>query len=222
MKGYYSGRRAAHYNRRWRAYTGRTLTEALAMIDIAALRRVPEQLGRAPRVLDIACGTGILLQRIIEQVPDIEAYGVDASADMLTQASLTLQGQPRVRLVHAVIGTGETASLPFEPGTFDLITCTNALHDVPEPAAALNRLRLLLAPRGQLMLEDFARREPPFPWGAVALLLRWIEGSYIRAYSLAEARTLCAQAGFTIICEKSFVIDWLWHGWALDVRAFSS
>jgi hypothetical protein len=28
------------------------------MIDVAALRFVPERLGRCPRVLDVACGTG--------------------------------------------------------------------------------------------------------------------------------------------------------------------
>ena len=52
---YYRGSRARRYNRRWRAYTQKTLAVAMAMIDVAALQRVPEQLGRPSRVLDVAC-----------------------------------------------------------------------------------------------------------------------------------------------------------------------
>ena len=37
----------------------------------------------AHRVLDVACGTGVLLRKVLDRVPDAEAYGVDASADML-------------------------------------------------------------------------------------------------------------------------------------------
>ena len=83
MSSYYSGRRARRYNTRWRTFTKRTLAEALAVIDEARLRSVPEQLGRPPRVLDVACGTGVLLRKVLDRVPDAEAYGVDASADML-------------------------------------------------------------------------------------------------------------------------------------------
>ena len=122
MSSYYSGRRARHYNTRWRTFTKRTLAEALAVIDEARLRRVPEQLGRPPRVLDVACGTGVLLRRVLDRVPDAEAYGVDASADMLAQARAALDNRPHVWLERAEVGAGETAGLPFAPQTFDLIT----------------------------------------------------------------------------------------------------
>ena len=56
------------------------------MIDMTALRSIHEQQGRSPRVLDVACGTGLLLKQLLAQVPGIEAYGLDASADMLAQA----------------------------------------------------------------------------------------------------------------------------------------
>ena len=50
------------------------------MIDFSALRRVPERLERPPRVLDVACGTGVLLKWLLEQVPGMEAYGVVGAA----------------------------------------------------------------------------------------------------------------------------------------------
>lgn len=218
MSTYYTGKRAQHYNTRWHTYTARTLEETKAVIDLAALRLVPERLGRCPRVLDVACGTGILLKQLLAQVPGVEAYGVDASADMLVQARMALKAQLQVHLERAQIGTGETANLPYAQETFDLITCTNALHDIPEPAGMLAGLGKLLAPGGQLVVEDFAPREPRFFWAAFEWLLQGIEGSSVNAYTLAEARALCQQAGLHVASENVFTVDWLWHGWV--VRAY--
>src|ERR1051326_4000955 len=125
MSTYYTGRRARRYNARWRTFNEKTLWEALAAIDIAALRSVSEQLGRSPRVLDVACGTGILLRQLLDLVPGVEAYGVDASEDMLGQTRATLKDQPHVHVERIKVGEGPTAGLPFEQETFDLITCTN-------------------------------------------------------------------------------------------------
>jgi ubiquinone/menaquinone biosynthesis C-methylase UbiE len=219
MRSYYTGWRARHYNARWRTYTRRTLAEVLAMIDFAALRNVPERLGRLPRLLDVACGTGILLKELLERVPNAEAYGVDASADMLDQARIALKDQLRVQLEQVEVGAGETAKLPYARGSFNLITFTNALHDMPDPVGTLVGLRGLLTQEGQLVVVDFARREPPFPWTIIEWLVRHIEGTYMHAYTLAEAQSLCQQAGLHVACGRAFTVDWLWHGWCCAHRA---
>ena len=215
MSRYYSGVRARRYNQRWRGYTEKTLAVATAMIDIAALQRVPEELGRPPRVLDIACGTGLLLRQVLELVPNAEAYGVDASADMLAQAREALKDWPEVRLERAEVNGDGTANVPYPPSTFDLITCTNALHDMADPVALLWGWGRRLSPGGQLVVEDFARRRPAWLWAVFERLMRWIEGGHGRDYTLAEARALCAGAGLHVVCEQVFTIDWFWHGWAL-------
>ncbi len=192
------------------------------MIDFAALRSVPERLGRPPRVLDVACGTGILLRRLLDRVPAVKAYGVDGSEDMLAQARIALKGQPHVHLERVQVGTGETADLPFAQETFDLITCTNALHDMPDPLAILSELRRLLSPGGQLVVEDFARREPVFLWAAFEWLLQRLEGSRVHAYTLAEAQSLCKGVGLYVARGRSFTVDWLWHGWVLCAHGIAS
>lgn len=219
MSSYYTGWRARYYNTRWRSYTRRTLAQTLAMIDVDALRRVPDRLRRPPRLLDVACGTGILLRMLTELVPDVEAYGVDASPDMLAQARAALSGRPRVWLEQAEANEGPTAGLPYAPETFDLVTCTNTLHNLANPLATLPGLRRLLAPGGQLVLEDFARRTPSFAWTVFEWLERRIEGGHGRAYTLAEARSLCQHSGLRVACEKAFTVNWLWHGWALRAYA---
>ncbi len=217
MSTYYTGKRAQHYNTRWHTYTARTLEETKAIIDFGALRSVSERLGRRPQVLDVACGTGILLKQLLIQVPNIEAYGVDGSEDMLIQARMALKGQLHVHLERAQIGTVETANLPYALETFDLITCTNARHDIPEPPGMLAGLKKLLAPGGQLVLEDFAPREPRLFWAAFEWLLQHFEGNRVHAYTLNEALSLCEQAGLHVVGEKGFIIDWLWHGWVLSI-----
>ncbi len=192
------------------------------MIDVTALRSIPERLGRLPRLLDVACGTGILLRRLLDQVPGAEAYGVDASEDMLTQARTALKDKPHVHVACVKIGTGETANLPYAQETFDLITFTNALHDMPEPVGILEGLMRLLAPGGQLVVEDFARREPVFLWAAFEWLLQRLEGSRVHAFTLAEAQSLCQQAGLHVACGRSFTVDRLWRGWVLCAYGIAS
>ena len=221
LRSYYTGRSARYYNTLWRTYTERTLAEVQATIDFSALYGVPERLGRSPRVLDVACGTGVLLKWLVEQVPGVEAYGVDASADMLEQAGAALKDHPHAHLERAEVGTGETANLPYAPGTFDLITFTNAMHDLPEPAATLMGLKRLLAPGGQLVMEDFARREPPFPWKAFEWILRRAEGGQVHAFTLDEMQSLCEQTGLHVSRGMAFKVNWLWHAWVLRASASS-
>jgi ubiquinone/menaquinone biosynthesis C-methylase UbiE len=222
MGKYYKGKRAHHYNTRWLKFNTRTLTEALAMIDISALHCIREQQGRPPRVLDVACGTGLLLKKLLAQVPCIEAYGLDASADMLAQARAALQDQPHVHLECLQIGKGMASNLPYTQGHFDLITCTNALHDIPEAVVLLAGLGKLLAPGGQLVVEDFSPRQPRLFWAAFEWFLQQIEENKVHAYTLKEALSLCEQAGLHVAREKGFIIDWLWHGWVVGVYRTAS
>src|SRR5690348_2848036 len=138
MNTYYTGTRAWKYNTRWHAFSERTLAEALAMIDVARLRSIPEHRGRFPRVLDVACGTGLLLNRLLDYIPDAELYGLDASEEMLVQARAALKNHSHVYLERVNVSADEIARLPFAQKTFDLITCTNALHDLPDTGAILS------------------------------------------------------------------------------------
>jgi len=127
-----------------------------------------------------------------------------------------------VRLERIEVNGSETAGLPYPPQTFDLITCTNVLHDIRDPVAFLSAMRRLLAPGGQLVVEDFARRRPALLWAVFEWLARRVEEGHVRAYTLAEAQALCTQAGLHVVNGKAFPIDWFWRGWALRVDSIVS
>ena len=101
--------------------------------------------GTAPgRVLDIACGTGLLGARIGRELPGTRVVGCDFSRGMLEQAAR--QG----RLDCLV--QGSALELPFEGGAFDAVVTTEAFHWFPDQAQALREFRRVLAPGGRILV----------------------------------------------------------------------
>jgi len=70
-----------------------------------------------------------------------------------------------------------------------------------------------------LAIIDFAALRS---WAAFAWLLQPREGSRVHAFTLAEAQSLCQQAGLHLACGRSFTVDWLWHGWVLYAYGIAS
>ncbi|MBF6590791.1 MAG: methyltransferase [Ktedonobacterales bacterium] len=219
MSDTYSAQRAQRYDRVWRTYTARTHEMVLALLDFPALEDTRARRGEPVRLLDIGCGTGLLLAKLLDRLPQAAATGVEASDAMLARARVTLAAHPAVRLERAALGPGETAGLPFAPATFDLVTCTSVLHYLAEPVAALAGVRRLLAPGGQLVLLDYARPGPRQLRLALDPLLRWGDPGYRRAYTLTEARALCAQAGLRVAAERTLAFARLFHVWAVRALA---
>ncbi len=217
MSAYYRGEGAQSYDQRHQHFTERTLSETLSALDVKALIIHAERQQRVPRLLDVACGTGVLLSLLHERIPSAELSGIDGSQDMLSLAHKRLAGVPHPQLEHVLVGPGEKAGFPFPTESFDLITCTNALHAIPDPVATLAALHGLLAPGGQLLLEDFAWRPPFFSWGLFARLAHWVGAGSLHPYTLAQACSLCEQVGLSIIHTRTFVIDWLLSGWVISI-----
>lgn len=70
------------------------------------------------RLLDVACGLGLLLEAAREHTSQL--YGIDISPIAVEQA--------KRRVERARISLGSAESLPYETGTFDLITCLGSLE----------------------------------------------------------------------------------------------
>jgi ubiquinone/menaquinone biosynthesis C-methylase UbiE len=104
---------------------------------------VPEQ---AERILDVGCGTGIL-------VPLLRASGnaprhlveLDLAERMLAQSRLKSGGRPEVMHVCAA-----AQSLPFAPATFDVALCFNALPHLTPIDTTLRAVLACLRPGGLL------------------------------------------------------------------------
>jgi ubiquinone/menaquinone biosynthesis C-methylase UbiE len=154
------------------------------------------------RVADIACGTGILADRIERELHPDQVYGVDMSEGMLAQA------KARSSSVRWLRGPAE--QLPFDDGALDAVVTTSAFHFFDQPAA-LREFHRVLAPGG---FAAVATISPSYP----AALERLSASLRTPAHhpSPPEMRELFEGAGFTV-SEQHRVRRPLWTQFISDV-----
>jgi ubiquinone/menaquinone biosynthesis C-methylase UbiE len=141
------------------------------------------------RVLDVGCGTGTTL-RLYRQA-GCAVSGIDASPSMIAAARAKLGPGADLRL-------GDAAQMPYPNGSFDLVTASLALHEMPpeaRKAVAAEMLRVL-KPEGRAVLIDFSPWPPSTPLGwltrALILAIEFLAGrehfrngrQFVRAGSL--------------------------------------
>ena len=79
------------------------------------LDMVEALVGTAPRVLDLACGTGTVTARLLARLPDAVSTGVDLDPALLAIAEGTFAGDERVTLVNADLKDPQWAArLPYD------------------------------------------------------------------------------------------------------------
>ncbi|MEU4654486.1 class I SAM-dependent methyltransferase [Streptomyces sp. NPDC023723] len=101
------------------------------------LDMVAALVGPAPRVLDLACGTGSITARVLARFPEATSTGVDLDPALLAIAAGTFAGDERVSLVTADLkDPGWADGLPYD--SYDAVLTATALHWLhAEPLAAL-------------------------------------------------------------------------------------
>lgn len=109
------------------------------------------------RVLDIACGSGVMARRLAELGGRMTA--VDFSAALIERARL--RGQPAGEPIRyeVVDATDETGLAALGEGQYDAVVCTMALMDMPVIAPLYRAVRRLLQPEGRFV---FATAHPAF------------------------------------------------------------
>ena len=118
------------------------------------------QLGDAQRVIDLGCGPGYLLSRLLEQA-DREVVGVELMAEMLELARESVI--PAAHLGRAALICSPVETYRHDGELFDAVASSNLLFNLREPDALLGGALRLLRPGGRLVLtsasdeSDFAR-----------------------------------------------------------------
>ena len=107
--------------------------------------------GKGTKVLDIACGTGVLMPDYLQREVG-SVTGVDISPEMIRIASEKFK-QGNVRFLCADAEKDEVGS------GYDAIVIYNAFPHFPDPAALITRLSGLLVPGGRLTVAHGMSRE---------------------------------------------------------------
>ncbi len=155
---------------------------------------------RGERVLDVACGTGIVARLARERAGSTaKVVGIDVAEPMLEMA----------RSVAADIDwrVGDAAALPLQPDErFDLVVCQQGLQFFPDRAGAVRQMRRALVDGGRLAVSTWQPDEA-FP---VLRALRRIAERHVgpiddRRHAFGEAgplETLVRDAGFRDVRSK--------------------
>jgi SAM-dependent methyltransferase len=134
--------------------------------------------GRELRILDVGCGTGTMLR-------ELRRYGRVKGVDADEQA-VRLCRRRGIEDVEQV----SPGPLPFDDGSFDLVTALDVVEHVDDDVAMLRELRRVLAPGGTLLVSVPAFA---FLWGAQDEIAH-----HKRRYRAPELRERLLAAGFEI------------------------
>jgi ubiquinone/menaquinone biosynthesis C-methylase UbiE len=98
---------------------------------------------RGKRVLEVGCGTGLILSRLAAEAS--EAVGMDLSKGMLKSA--------RERGLSVAVGSA--TQLPFPDDSFDIVCSFKVLAHVPDIRSALSEITRVTRPGGRMVLEFY-------------------------------------------------------------------
>ena len=182
---------AVSYDQRWSAYLDASLSMTLEVV--AGLT--------GERVLDVGCGTGLLLQTLAKRTDHAELVGIDRVPAMLDVARQRIGRK-------ATLVEGEAAKLPFDDAGFRLVISTSALHYFPDAAAALLEMRRMLCPSGNLVITDWCRDY--FWMRLLNRVLPWTHHAHVHTFSTRELEQSLTRSGFKVIGKTRKKIDWFW------------
>ncbi|MDQ5844143.1 MAG: class I SAM-dependent methyltransferase [Acidobacteriota bacterium] len=134
--------------------------------------------GGSLNILDVGCGTGANLEMLSEFG---EARGVDVSAEALSFC--------RARGL-ANVKQGEAEALPYEDGSFDLVTGLDVVEHLDDDLAGLKEMHRVLRRGGQALLFVPAFM---FLWGVQDDV-----SNHRRRYTLSGLKSVVRKAGFEV------------------------
>jgi 2-polyprenyl-3-methyl-5-hydroxy-6-metoxy-1,4-benzoquinol methylase len=117
------------------------LARRLGEIIEKAARCSPLAARRAPRLLDVGCAAGFLLDELRRRGWDV--CGVELSADLSHYARSQL---------GLDVFCGELRDSPWLPASFDVVTVIGTIEHVPDPAGLVAAACRLLVPAGLLVI----------------------------------------------------------------------
>ena len=162
--------------------------------DDAVIDRIGKMDAAFDRVLDVGCGTGVLLHKLSLCYPKVRFDGLDLSDQMIAQAVAK-------SLPNAVFSQGDAENPPYPDNTFDILMCTSSFHHYPNPQAAIQSFHRILKPGGLLILCDMAL---PLPIRFLAnhLWFRIIRSGDVHTYSQTEITKLLNDHQFSQCAYK--------------------
>ena len=135
--------------------------------------------------LDIGCGGGATLKRLLKRSKDAKVYGIDISEESVAKARKVNKALLDKQIF---VQQGSANQLPYEDATFNLVTAVETVYFWPNLPNCLQEVRRVLKPDGKfaIMVEVV---DNDSKWTSV------VEG--MTAYTPVQLKQFLEDAGFT-------------------------
>lgn len=145
-------------------------------------------------VVDVGCGGGANVTRLLDKVPNGKVFGVDI-APVAIEKARKVNAKAIAQNKCKIVG-GNAKILPFFKETYDLVTALETVYYWPSFDECLAEVHRILKPGGMVLIAN--ETDGIDPKG-----LKWaklINGMYI--YTIEELKQYLAEAGFTDIVAR--------------------
>lgn len=171
------------------------MANAALFNDAGVLDRIREAapLTRQSRVLDVACGPGIVVEALARAAGEVT--GCDITPEMLAKAA---QRCAAAGLTNVRFAPGRAEALPFEDAAFDVVVSRSALHHFPDPPAALREMARVVRAGGRVVTVDVMASENPAEAALHNALETLRDPSHVRMLPRSELHGALEHAGLTV------------------------
>ncbi len=162
------------------------------------------------RILEIACGTGILTERLCAALPQATVVASDISEDMLAFAQAKIGDKPGL-----TFGQADGSALPYPDEAFDAVVCQFGVMFFPDKAQGMAEALRVLAPGGRLLFNTWGPIESN---PLIRVAVETIDGFFASDppqffkvpfgyYNIAAIEQTVAGAGFADVAHERLALD---------------
>lgn len=157
-------------------------------------------IGGADRVLDVACGPGLLTCAVARVAREVT--GIDIVPAMIERARLQ---QAHVDLANLTWQVGDARALPFPDASFDRVLTRFSFHHLEEPARVLREMARVCRPGGTVTVVDVAPAAENL--AAYDQMERLRDPSHAHALTLDQMLALFEGAGLALRAPVQFRLE---------------
>lgn len=151
--------------------------------------------------LDIGCGGGANLRRLLKKCPQGHVTGIDYS-DVSVESSQKAT-RAAIEKGRCTVLQGNVMALPFDEGTFDLVTAFETVYFWPDIGEAFAQVRRVLKAGGSFLICNELNGENPGD-------KKWTEKIQgMRLYTAGQLKAALENAGFSHIMLGKTDAGWL-------------
>jgi ubiquinone/menaquinone biosynthesis C-methylase UbiE len=182
-----------------------------AITDQSQVARLVDAIGDSARgrVLDVACGPGVVTCALAEHAHEVIA--LDLTPQMLEEARARCSKAGRTNVMFK---EGSATSLPFADACFDAVITRLSFHHFLEPSVVLTEMLRVLRPRGIVAIADVVSAEA-FDKSELQNAIETLrDPSHVRMLTRSELIAMVAQAGVRIERQETWdrpreIEEWL-------------